>query len=144
MKPKLDRITLVKNLKFDNSQCKRKIPYEGESWFALYNKDVKRYKETLEYYLEAHNSLIKISDFIFVKGSDIKISSIKALDHQLINDYVLGITDVLPQQIDFEPKLHTTQWANHLLLSQGFSIYELKSYNIPYVIPVHKYQVLTK
>ena len=142
-------LTFIKNLKFDNSRCVRKIPYDGVSWFVIYNKDVEAYKKQYEFLskkwnLEYTEKIADICDFLFVKGIEMNIQSIKALDYVQINKYVMGESNFIPELLDFNPKIHTIQWYANPILAQGFGRQTLSNLGIPLKLSTTNHQVLIK
>jgi hypothetical protein len=140
----MSKVVFLKYLKYDNSKCVNPFPYEGESWWLIKSIHYKRFLKLM------NNDSIKDKDFInpknwkIVKGEDMKGSEIYSLDYRLINEYVMGESDVIPKLTPFNPKLHCSEWKPNDMSYLGFSKYEIESVGAPYWHMNPTYQVLVR
>jgi hypothetical protein len=107
-------LTFCRNEFYDNSECVRRLPYEGQSWWVLQTNHVLRHKQ----FLLGNN--IDISTFRYVKATDLKFNKIYALNHNDVNSYVVGNTNKVPELLEFNQNEHVFKFKEMDIVRLGY------------------------
>lgn len=135
------KVIFVKYLKFNNSECVRKLPYDGESWWAIRSIHHRRLLKLIDSRHE-DKDFGNRKNWLIVRGEDMEYNDIRSIDYRVANDYVMGNSDRVPELLPFNPSLHCCDWSPNKLYHLGFSKYEIESYGLPYWFMDTKYHVL--
>ena len=140
----MDKVIFLKYLKFNNSQCVRTFPYHGESWWVIKSIHYKRFLKLMGDDSNKDKDFINPKNWKVVEGKDMKYKEIFSIDYPKMNDYVMGESDIIPELLPFNPKLHCSGWKPTALESAGFSKYEIERYGFAYWYMDNPYQVLIR
>jgi hypothetical protein len=111
------KLTFWRNENYDLSKTVRKLPYSGKSWFVIRTVDKPRLLE----FINNKSNPLNIMDFTFkdVDVKEIKGMNIKAIDLSQANKYVLGESDIAPEDVSFNYKLHASKFVPCDVVSMG-------------------------
>lgn len=140
----MDKVIFLKYLKFDNGKCVRTFPYHGESWWVIKSIHYKRFLKLMNDDSNEDKDFIDPRNWKIVFGKDMKYKEIYSIDYKLMNEYVMGETDTIPDLIPFKPTSHCSLWKPTRLETAGFSKYEIERYGFPYWFMDPSYQVLIR
>lgn len=143
-KDDMSKVVFVKYLKFNNDKCIRTFPYQGESWWVIKSIHYNRFIKLITDKTNPDKDFTNRKNWKIVEGEDMKGKDIYSIDYKLMNSYVVGESDIIPELIPFNPKLHCSDWSHSRLLSNGFSKYEIEKYGYPYWFMKPNYQILIK
>ena len=94
-------VIFVRTKNFDNTGTLNKLPYEGIQCWAIYESDLEKYIEELEFWggKRKNVEIIKPTGY-----------NIFAIDYPMTHKYVMGETDEVPELIPFDKKIHTMKY----------------------------------
>lgn len=132
-------LTFCRNEYYDNSECLKKLPYEGQSWWGLQTKHVLRHKQ----YLLGNG--IDVSNFKYVKAVDLKFNEIYAINFYEANSYVLGDSNKVPELLEFNRDEHVVKFRESDIIQLGFYSKTTVKNMCGYIyIPEMEYQILIR
>lgn len=123
-------ILFVKYTLWDNSQTIRKLPFPGQSAWAIKKSDLFKYKDFLDNVKKHYPELGGGSENLkIVEPSG---DEIIALNYPQANQYVMGDSNVIPEPEPFNPEIHCLEFRPWMDIFKDIDSY----------IPKPKYQVL--
>jgi hypothetical protein len=121
---------------YNNSECIRKIPYEGKSYWPVKAIHKKRFERYIKYAKPNHV-------FYYIELPEDSLYKVKALNFDKVNKYVTGASKTIPKIEEFDHKKHCTTFDFHPLVKTGqFSKNELEYLGFSAYEPQYKFQVL--
>lgn len=134
--------------KYNNSECVRKLPHNGKSWWVI----EECYEELLvEFFSHLYKHGVNPKDITVVREENMVYNNMHVLDFRIANKYVLGESDVIPELVEFDETKHPQRWVWTESVVKGLSLTEIENLHSSGIemtggvtlIPAQDFQILT-